>query len=106
MVGWRRHADVFEQADNRSAAVSADLQKGRCADVDYCVRDGAAWAGWSVQAVCVWSVEADERRLKALKGDNVAKRGLFEDLFEAVVADDRGKAKQLLKKEPALATEL
>ena len=36
----------------------------------------------------------------------MAKRGLFEDLFEAVVADDRGKAKQLLKKEPALATEL
>lgn len=34
------------------------------------------------------------------------KGGAFENLFEAVVADDSGEAKQLLKKQPALATEL
>lgn len=34
------------------------------------------------------------------------KGGSFEALFEAIVADDRSQAKQLLKKEPALATEL
>jgi len=34
------------------------------------------------------------------------KGGSFEALFEAIVTDDRNQAKQLLKKEPALATEL
>jgi hypothetical protein len=34
------------------------------------------------------------------------KGGAFEALFEAIVSDDRGQAKQLLKEEPALATEL
>jgi ankyrin repeat protein len=34
------------------------------------------------------------------------KGGMFEALFEAIVADDRSQTKQLLKKEPALATEL
>jgi len=34
------------------------------------------------------------------------KGGSFEALFEAIVADDHSQARQLLKKEPALATEL
>jgi hypothetical protein len=34
------------------------------------------------------------------------KGGAFAALFEAIVADDRSQTKQLLKKEPALATEL
>jgi hypothetical protein len=44
--------------------------------------------------------------LKRLNGDKKMKGGSFEALFAAIVDDDFGQAKRLLRKEPALATEL
>src|SRR6266481_5748432 len=54
-----------------------------------------------------WPItENDVKTRKRYNGDKTMKGGSFEALFGAIVDDDRGQARHLLKREPTLSTEL